>query len=108
MSEWVAPNLNVTVSASTVKIGNGKGSSSVTIAVSVMIAASAVSGAGVTVTVKNPQGGTTRLTATTSAAGTAGVSYSLKPKDPSGKYEVKVDATKGGITGSGTTTFSVP
>ena len=108
VSEWVAPNLSVTVSASTAKNGNGKGTSSVTIAVGVMIGPARGAWRQRYCHREDPQGGTTALTATTSAAGTASVSYSLKPKDPSGKYEIKADATKGGITGSNTTAFSVP
>ena len=68
-----------------------------------------VPGATVSVTLKSPSGGTSVVTATTAANGTATVTYSLKQRDPSGTYQVQTVATKNGATGSGNgkMTFSV-
>jgi hypothetical protein len=44
----------------------------------------------------------------TAADGTVTLKYGLKPKAPTGMYQVQVVASKGGVTGSSTTTVSVP
>jgi hypothetical protein len=62
----------------------------------------------VAVTVNIPKDGSTTLTATTAADGTAAVKYTLKARSASGTYQVQAVANKSGIVGSNTTNFSVP
>jgi len=102
----VAPNLDVMVSASPVS-GKG-GNQSSTITVEALIGQLAVPGAAVTVTIKTPKDGTTTLKATTDATGRVVVKASIKPKDPSGTYQVRADVDKSGILGTNATQFVVP
>jgi hypothetical protein len=94
--------------AATVSVSSGKGSKSLSIRSVVQAGAMPVAGASVSSTVRLPSGGTATLSGTTAADGTATLKYSLKPKDPAGSYQVQVVASKGGVTGSTTTTVTVP
>jgi hypothetical protein len=84
-----------------------KGNKSVTLTLVVRGASLPVSGASVTVTVKSPSGATTTLSGTTAADGTATLKFSLKPKDPTGTYQVQAVASKSGVTGTATTSVLV-
>jgi len=67
-----------------------------------------VSGADVQVMLTKPNGAVAQFFVTTGADGTTTINYQLKPKDPSGTYQVKTTATKDGVTGVTTTSFAVP
>jgi hypothetical protein len=104
-SVTVASTLTV---AASVSVSSGKGSKSLSIRSVVQAGAMPVAAASVSSTVRLPSGGTTTLSGTTAADGTVTLKYSLKPKDPAGLYQVQVVASKGGVTGSTTTTVTVP
>jgi hypothetical protein len=104
-SVTVASTLTVAASAS---VASGKGSKSLSIRAVVQGGGMPVAGASVSMTVRLPTGSTTTLSGTTAADGTVTLKYSLKPKDPAGSYQVQVVASKGGVSGSTTTTVTVP
>jgi hypothetical protein len=104
-SLMLAASLDVTTSAVVTGYGNNRAA---TIASGVKVSQVAVAGAAVTVVVTKPNGATTTLSTTTAADGTASVKFSLKPKDPSGSYQVKTTANSNGGTGNSTTSFTVP
>ena len=95
------------VSASAAVTGNG-GNRSASIAVTVKAGGQALAGAAVSVVVTNPQGGRSTLTGTTASNGTATVKFGIKPKDPSGNYQVQATANGSGASGSAVTSFLVP
>jgi hypothetical protein len=65
----------------------------------------AVSGAAVTFTLTGPSGGVTTLSATSDASGAAAVKWRPKKTDPAGTYQVRVNASAGGLTGSASGTL---
>ena len=85
--------------------GNNK---SATITPSVKSGQAPVAAADVQVTLTKPNGTSSQFFATTGADGTTSINYQLKPKDPSGTYQVKTTATKDGMTAVTTTSFVVP
>jgi hypothetical protein len=97
-------SLNVTASASV--SGNG-GNKSATVAVRVTAGSQASAGATVSVAVTNPKGVRSTLTATSDGSGNASVKVPVKPKDPTGVYQVQVTATSGGATGQAATSFTI-
>jgi hypothetical protein len=98
---------SLTVSTTATASGS-KGSRSIGVNVSVGADSMTVAGASVTVTLTSPTGVVKTTTTTTTSEGTAYVKYSLRAKDPSGTYTLKAMATKGSLTGSSTTTVTVP
>jgi hypothetical protein len=104
-SVTVATNLTVTASATYTASGNTRSAS---IKVTAKVGNQVAAGAAITVVVTSPKGATTTLTATAGADGSATVKLSLKPRDPSGTYQVKATASGFGATGQATTSFLVP
>jgi len=103
-SVMLAASLDLTTTATLSGSGNNR---SATIRASVKIGQSPVTGAAVTVAVTKPGGATTMLSTTTAADGSASVKFSLKPKDPSGVYQVLTTANSNGGSGTSTTSFTV-
>jgi hypothetical protein len=103
----VSPTGNLTVTASaTYEAGKGN-SRSATIHVNVLSGSSGVARAAVSITITDPKGTTTTMNGSTDASGHAIFKVSLKPKDPSGTYQVQATATSGGASGQATTSFLV-
>jgi uncharacterized protein YfaS (alpha-2-macroglobulin family) len=59
----------------------------------------------VTFTLTGPSGGVTTLSATSDASGAAAVKWRPKKTDPAGTYQVRVNASAGGLTGSASGTL---
>jgi len=79
-----------------------------TVNATVKAAGSALSGATVTFTMTKANGSVVTSTATTGANGVASFSYAFnRKKDPSGTYQVRAQASAGGVSGSGAVTFAV-
>jgi hypothetical protein len=97
-------SLTVTASA-TYEAGKGA-SRSATVRVSVKAGTSGAAGAAVSIVVTDPKGGQSTINGTADAGGTAILKVSLKPKDPSGVYQVQVTARSGGATGQAATSFT--
>jgi hypothetical protein len=64
-----------------------------------------VSGASVSFRVVDPKGGSRTVSSTTNSSGTATTSLKLRPKDPSGTYQVQATATSGTSTAAASTSF---
>jgi uncharacterized protein YfaS (alpha-2-macroglobulin family) len=65
-------------------------------------------GASVTLTIQKPAAkGSVTVTGTTDSSGKFVYSLKVKANDPTGTWQVQVGATKGGITGSASTSFTV-
>lgn len=80
----------------------------ITVNATVKAAGTLVSGATVTFTMTKANGTSVTSTATTGANGVAVFKYALnKKKDPSGTYQVRVQASSNGVSGSGTVSFTV-
>jgi hypothetical protein len=62
----------------------------------------------VSAAVTNPKGSITTLSGTTGGDGYVTLKLALKPKDPSGTYQVRVTATAFGVNGQAVTTFVTP
>jgi len=101
----LASSLNVTVSTS---ISGGGGQRSVSIKVGVRAGTAPAAGAAVSAAVTNPKGSITTLSGTTGGDGYVTLKLALKPKDPSGTYQVRVTATAFGVNGQAVTTFVTP
>jgi uncharacterized protein YfaS (alpha-2-macroglobulin family) len=67
----------------------------------------ASAGATVSVAVTNPKGVRSTFTATSDGSGNASVKVPVKPKDPTGVYQVQVTASNGGATGEAATSFTI-
>jgi len=81
-----------------------------TVAVNATVRAggSPVSGATVTFTMTKANGSVVTSTATTGANGVASFSYVFnRKKDPAGTYQVRAQASSGGVSGSGVVSFAV-
>jgi hypothetical protein len=65
-----------------------------------------LSGVPVTFSVRNPLGGVSNYSATTTSAGVAKITVRLKGRDPKGTYSVTATASSGGLTGSASGTFT--
>jgi Gametolysin peptidase M11/NPCBM-associated, NEW3 domain of alpha-galactosidase len=98
---------SLTVMASASASGSGSNRSA-SIFVTTKAGTQAAAGAAVTVVITSPKGVKTTLNATAGADGTVTVKFSLKPKDPSGTYQVQVTANGNGGTGTAATTFVAP
>jgi hypothetical protein len=86
----------------------GNSTTYATITTSVASGATAVSGAAVKVTITDPAGVASTLSATTSSAGTASVSYPMSNRNAKrGTYGVKTTGTMGSITSTATASFAV-
>jgi hypothetical protein len=96
----VSTNISMTLD----RKGNNK---SVTITPNVKSGQAAVAAANVQVALSNPNGGSWHFFGTTGTDGTTSFNYQIKPKDPSGTYQVKTTATKDGVTSVSTTSFVV-
>jgi len=94
------------VSVTTDKLVYSSGQT-VTISASVKSGSSPVNGAKVTFAITQPNGSVTNLSATTNASGIASASYRLGRKNVGGTYRVDATATSGGLSGTGSTQFSV-
>ena len=69
---------------------------------------SPMSGANVTFTITGPNGSVVSGSATTATNGSASFSYKFnRKKDPLGTYQVSVNASLNGISGSGSTSFQL-
>jgi hypothetical protein len=80
----------------------------VTITATVSNGTAPAAGASVTFRVTKPNGSVVTSTGTTGSAGTATYKLRLKRNDPTGTYQIRVDATvSGAISGTGTRTFTV-
>jgi hypothetical protein len=66
-----------------------------------------VQGASVSFSITAPNNRTVTGTATTGANGVASFQYRISKKDPTGQWQVKAVAAVNGITGAGSTTFTV-
>ncbi len=66
-----------------------------------------VQGASVSFSITKPNGSTVTGTATTGANGVATFQYRIKQKDPTGQWQAQAVAAFNGITGTGSTTFTV-
>lgn len=104
-SVTLATSLTVTTSAIVTSTGNNRAA---IIGSTVKVGSAPFAGASVSVVLTSPAGKKTTLTATTAADGMASVKFSLKPKDPSGTYQVATTASGNGATGSAATSFVVP
>jgi hypothetical protein len=100
-----ATALSVTAAAS---VSASKSNRTIAVTTAVTSASTALAGAAVQVTIQRPGGATSTLSATTGSDGRASVRLSLKRSDPSGVYQVRVDASQNGVTGSATTAVTVP
>jgi hypothetical protein len=96
--------LSVTVATDQPSYSRGK---SVTLTAGVSANSAPVANASVTFTITKANGIVVKQTATTGASGTAVSQLRLKKTDPVGTYQVRVDATLNGISGSATTSFTV-
>jgi hypothetical protein len=103
-SATVAASLAVTSAAT---VSGGKNNRAITVNVAVGVNSTPVAGAAVTVTITRPFGGSVALAATTGADGRASVRYSVRRSDPAGTYQVRADASSGGVTGTASTTVNV-
>jgi hypothetical protein len=79
----------------------------VTITATVQSAGAPVAKASVTFTITKSNGNVVSSTATTGTNGIAVYKLRLTKQDPTGPYNVRVIATKSGLTGSATTAFTV-
>src|SRR5262249_37089555 len=98
----IAPSVAVSTNSSTYKQGG-----SVYVSVVVTSGGSPVSGASVNCTVTGPSGTTMSTTATTGTNGSATITIKLKRNAPAGTYQVLAVAAVNGVSGSGTTNFTV-
>jgi hypothetical protein len=103
-SATVASSLDVAAAAA---VSGNKNNRTIAVNVTVGIGSTPVSGATVTVTITRPFGGSVIVSATTGADGRASARYSMKRSDPSGTYQIRADASAGGITGSASTSVNV-
>jgi hypothetical protein len=105
-SASLATSLAVMASATlTSEKGNNR---SATIAVSVKAGTAPAAGASVVVTVTSPQGTKSSFNASAGSDGSAIVKMMLKTRDVSGTYQVAVNASSAGASGSATTSFVNP
>jgi hypothetical protein len=98
-------NLNVSVSTSSSSYLPGAQVG--VLSVVVTSGGSPVSGAKVSFTLSKPNGAKSSGSATTSTNGSASYTFKLKHSDPAGTYGVAAVASSGGLSGNGSTTFSV-
>jgi hypothetical protein len=98
----VAPSVAVSTNSSSYKQG-----ASVYATVLVNSGGSPVSGASVNCTVTGPSGTKVSATTTTGANGAATITFKLKRNVPTGIYQVLAVSAVNGVSGSGTTNFTV-
>lgn len=97
---------SLTLTASTDKTSY-TGNQTVLVSSTVKAGTTAVAGTSVMFTVTSPTGSSSVLSATTDSTGKATVSYRLPRKATTGSYQVKTQASYNGLTGTGSTSFSV-
>ena len=97
---------SVSVTVTTEKSVYSRGQS-VTIKAVVNTNGSQAANVSVSFTIKNPKNKTYTGTATTGGNGAAVYTYKIKPNDPTGTWGVTAVGSVSGVTGSGTTSFTV-
>lgn len=104
VTETLVTSLSVNVATDQAAYGPPAG---VTITAAVTVGSSPAAGAGVTFTITKSNQAVLTGTTTTGADGLAVFNFRLKPKDPSGQWQVRAVATMNGLSGTGTQSFVV-